>query len=89
MTFFRELVAYYTLLESGVDSGPAANGKTAYNSVNSLDNQQDKTNAFTGMAFDPHMFATNIPPSCSIYGNMVMPAARLFMVLNLNLSLVF
>lgn len=76
MTFFRELVAYYTLLESGVDSGPAANGKTAYNAVNSLDNQQDKASTFGGMAFDPHMFATNMSPSCSIYGNMVMPSAR-------------
>lgn len=76
MTFFRELVAYYTLLESGVDSGPAANGKTAYNAVNSLDNQQDKASTFGGMTFDPHMFATNMSPSCSIYGNMVMPSAR-------------
>lgn len=71
MTFFRELVAYYTLLESGVDSGPSANGKTTYNAVNSIDNQQDKASSFGGMGFDPHMFATNIPSSCSIYGNMV------------------
>lgn len=70
MTFFRELVAYYTLLESGVDSGPSANGKTTYNAVNSIDNQQDKASSFGGMGFDPHMFATNIPSSCSIYGNM-------------------
>ena len=74
MTFFRELMAYYTILESNVDANPPANGKVTYHGVVTtipLDGHTDKSSMFGGMPFDSHLFGATIPSSCSIYGNMV------------------
>lgn len=64
MSFLRELMAYYTILESNVEGNGT---KMAYNS-----GSEGEKSSFNNTSFDSHaIFNTSLASNCSIYGNMV------------------
>ena len=73
LSFFRELMAYYTLIESNPNAATAP--KDSYTTLATLDEHTDKDTSmaasYSSMSFDPHIFSNGVPTSCSLYGVMV------------------
>jgi len=78
-SFLRELVAYYTLLESSSAVSLAAASeppKDSYISLLSLDTHNDRASSVTGasgycMPIDSHSFTNGLATQCTLYGTMV------------------
>jgi len=78
-SFLRELVAYYTLLESSSAVSLAAASeppKDSYISLLSLDAHNDRASSVTGasgycMPIDSHSFTNGLGTPCTLYGTMV------------------
>lgn len=81
MSFFRELLAYYTLIESTADAGGAGGRAastgggdvSALTPIDGVSGRGADTNKFIGGGvgggvFDSPMFASSVPSSCSLYG---------------------
>jgi len=79
VSFLRELVAYYTLLESSSAVSLAAASeppKDSYISLLSLDTHNDRASSVTGasgycMPIDSHTFTNGLATPCTLYGTMV------------------
>jgi len=79
VSFLRELVAYYTLLESSSAVSLAAASeppKDSYISLLSLDNHNDRASSVTGASgycipIDSHSFTNGLGTPCTLYGTMV------------------
>jgi len=80
VSFLRELVAYYTLLESSSAVSLAAASeppKDSYISLLSLDSHSDRASSVTGasgaycLPIDSHAFTNGLGPPCTLYGTMV------------------
>jgi len=78
-SFLRELVAYYTLLESSSAVSLAAASeppKDSYISLLSLDTHNDRASSVTGASgycipIDSHSFTNGLGTPCTLYGTMV------------------
>jgi len=78
-SFLRELVAYYTLLESSSAVSLAAASeppKDSYISLLSLDSHNDRASSVTGASgycipVDSHSFTNGLGSPCTLYGTMV------------------
>jgi len=78
-SFLRELVAYYSLLESSSAVSLAAASeppKDSYISLLSLDTHNDRASSVTGasgycMPIDSHSFTNGLGSPCTLYGTMV------------------
>jgi len=70
MSFFRELVAYYTLIESTADA--AANASGSDGGITPCDGGGGSSvgghDKFGSSGFDSPLFVNGVPSSCSLYG---------------------
>ena len=94
VSFLRELVAYYTLLESSSAVSLAAASeppKDSYISLLSLDTHNDRASSVTGASgycipIDSHSFTNGLGTPCTLYGTMVIASLRCMLCRDLIFS---